>query len=121
VTPASGLTLPTSTIRNAASEALSVKILHKKLLVENRVIMDAEAMEGLLKNESEVSIKPLYKALLRYAEEAKKSSERFGREFSGQITIQGDADAPYILLKKVMYTCSLAGYPVIKLLVYKDE
>ena len=121
VTPAKGLTLPTSTINNATHEALSVKILEDKLLLENVVILEKESFLKVLKDNSENLIIPLHKALSRYAGEAKKSSEMFGRRFSGEISIHGDSKVPFAFLKKVMYTCGEAGYPAMKLLVYRDD
>lgn len=121
VTPASGLTLPTSTIQRPAIESLSVKILKDKLLLEDRLVMEGDAFKAISEKESGPLIAPLYEILFRYAEEAKKSSKMFGREFSGAITIHGDMKVPYKLLTRVMHTCGEAGYPVVKLLVYRED
>ena len=66
-------------------------------------------------------IAKLNQVLLKYTEEAKKSSEMFGKEFSGEITIQGDIGIPYKLLTRIMYTCGQSGYPNMNLIVYREE
>ncbi|HDL78199.1 MAG TPA: hypothetical protein ENH09_01345, partial [Bacteroidetes bacterium] len=42
-------------------------------------------------------------------------------KFRGEITIQGDKDIPFQLLKKVMYTCGQVGYNAMQLAVLKKE
>lgn len=121
VTPAPGLTLPTSTISNPATESLSVKILRDKLLVEDTLVLDPEAFREVLEDKEVAIIDPLQKILSKYAEETKRSAELFGGSFSGQVTIHGDSELPYSFLTRVMYTCGQAGYPVMKLLVYREE
>lgn len=121
VTPAEGLTLPTSTIENPAMEALSVKILSDKILVEDEVVLDNKAYVVAVKEESKGVIKSLYDTLALHAREAKELSEKVSSHFSGEITIHGDKGIPYNLLTRVMYTCTKAGYPVMKLLVYREE
>lgn len=121
VTPAKGLTLPTSSITIATHEALSIKILQNKLLLENTVILDGDDFKKVLKDDTKNLIDPLHKALLKHGNEAKKSAEMFGRLFSGEISIHGDSTVPFALLKKVMYTCGEAGYPTMRLLVYRSD
>jgi biopolymer transport protein ExbD len=45
----------------------------------------------------------------------------FEMGFKGKISIQGDKEIPYQLLKKVMYTCGQIGYNDILLAVMKIE
>lgn len=121
VTPAAGLTLPTSTIESPARESLSVKILADKILVEDEVVLNSVDYEKTVKDESKGLIKSLYNTLVLHAKEAKAVSEKVESSFSGEITIHGDKGIPYNLLTRVMYTCTKAGYPVMKLLVYREE
>lgn len=121
VTPAPGLTLPTSTITSPATESLSIKILSDKLLVEDTLVLDSEEFRTVLEDKKVALIAPLQKILSKYAEGTRRSTELFGGAFSGQITIHGDSNLPYSFLTRVMYTCGQTGYPVMKLLVYREE
>jgi len=118
VTPAEGLMLPTSSIEKNAKEALSVKVSQTTIMVENEIVVDQNGYVTLLA-QKDFMIEPLFKVLQKHAEEARKSSERFGQEFSGKISIQGDVAIPYNVLTRVMYTCGQAGYPMMNLVVYR--
>jgi biopolymer transport protein ExbD len=120
VTPATGLLLPSSSIEKNATEALSVKVSKTTILVENEVVID-ESMFASIMNQKEFMIDALFTVLKRNHDEAQKSSERFGTEFSGKISIQGDVEIPYNILTRVMYTCGQAGFPDMNLVVYRKE
>lgn len=120
VTPASGLMLPTSTVERTASEALSVKVSKNDISVEDRVVVDGRGYATVVQ-QKDFMIPLLHEALVSHAQEGRRAAERFGREFSGEITIQGDEDVPYNILTRVMYTCGQAGYPVMNLIVYRKE
>jgi biopolymer transport protein ExbD len=120
VTPAKGLLLPTSSVERNASQARDVKILHGSIVVEDRVIVGEKEYDALLA-EKGFMITQLFDVLTRYADEARKTEEMFGVPFSGEISIQGDVNVPYKILTKVMYTCGQAGYPVMNLVVYRND
>jgi biopolymer transport protein ExbD len=120
VTPANNLTLPKSTVERKAKEALGVKISRGTIIVENTLVLDKDAFIALL-DQKEFMIPPLYDALVSYAEEARKMATISGKEFSGEISIQGDVEIPYSILTRVMYTCGQAGYPNMNLFVYRKN
>ncbi len=120
VTPASGLLLPTSSVERTAKEAQSVKISNEHVVVENKIVLDAEEYKEVM-TQKDFMIPKLHEVLSKYADEARKSSEMYGKEFSGEITIQGDIGIPYKLLTRVMYTCGQSGYPIMNLIVYRKE
>jgi biopolymer transport protein ExbD len=120
VTPGKGLLLPTSTVERSAAQARDVKILRNRIVVEDRTVIGPEEYAELL-TKKEFMIDPLFDVLARFADEARKAAEMFGTEFSGEISIQGDVDVPYKIVTKVMYTCGQAGYPVMNLVVYRNE
>ncbi len=120
VTPATGLVLPTSTVERATDEALSVKISRRRVAVEDRIVIGEDRYKELLAQD-DFLVQELYDVLHKFAEEARKAAEMFGKEFSGEITIQGDVEVPYKVLTRVMYTCGQAGYPIMNLIVYKKE
>jgi biopolymer transport protein ExbD len=118
VTPAEGLLLPTSSIEKSAGEALSIKISQSSIMVENDVVLDANALKAV-EAQKDFMIEPLYKVLAERSKSARESAERFKTEFSGKISIQGDVAIPYNVLTRVMYTCGQAGYPMMNLVVYR--
>lgn len=120
VTPATGLTLPSSSVERTAKEALAVKISDNNIVVEDRLVVNPKKYQEVLK-QKDFMIAELQTVLSEFAEEARKSSEMFGKEFSGEITIQGDVGVPYSILTRVMYTCGQSGYPVMNLIVYRSE
>jgi biopolymer transport protein ExbD len=118
VTPSSGLVLPKSSVEKMAKEGVTVTMSQNGIMVENVVVVDKAAYEAL-KMQKEFLIAPLHEVLSRYADESRKGAERFGSEFSGRISIQGDVEIPYNILTRVMYTCGQAGYPNMNLVVYR--
>jgi biopolymer transport protein ExbD len=120
VTPATGLELPTSTIERTANEALNVKVSRNNIVVENTLVVDSVGY-GQLMEQKDFLIPSLQEVLQKFADEARKAAEMFGKEFSGEITIQGDVEVPYKVLTRIMYTCGQAGYPVMNLIVYRKE
>ncbi len=120
VTPATGLLLPSSSIERVAKNALSIKISTDKVVVEDVVVLEADEFKSVL-DQKDFMIEKLNQVLTKYTKEAKKSSEMFGKEFSGEITIQGDIGVPYKLLTRIMYTCGQSGYPNMNLIVYRKE
>jgi biopolymer transport protein ExbD len=86
--------------------------------VENPVV-DQKQFDEILR-QKDFMIQTLHDVLVKYAEEAKKMAEISGKDFSGEITIQGDVEIPYNILTRVMYTCGQAGYPKMNLFVYRQ-
>ena len=118
VMPANNLTLPKSSVERQAKESLSVKVARNTIMVENNLVLDTNDYKQLAE-QKEFMIQQLHDVLVKYSEEAKKMSQVSGKEFSGQITIQGDTEIPYNILTRVMYTCGQAGYPNMNLFVYR--
>ncbi|NLE02394.1 MAG: biopolymer transporter ExbD [Fibrobacter sp.] len=120
VTPANNLTQPKSSVEQKAKESLSVKVAKNTISVENALVID-DVEYKKIENQKDFLIKSLHDVLIRYSEEAKKMSSVTGKEFSGEITIQGDVEIPYNILTRVMYTCGQAGYPNMNLFVYRQN
>ncbi|MBD3421185.1 MAG: hypothetical protein GF398_13800 [Chitinivibrionales bacterium] len=120
ITPAEGLTLPASSIERTTGQALSVKISRNQIAVEDALVVDKQDYEAITE-QKDFMIQSLYEVLQKHAGEARKSAELFGKEFSGEITIQGDVEIPYNVLTRIMYTCGQAGYPVMNLIVYRKD
>ncbi|MDD5435505.1 MAG: biopolymer transporter ExbD [Nitrospira sp.] len=95
-------------------------------ITTNEIILDDNKIANLrdVLNSGESSIEGLEKKLLLKISleisEDKKASHN-GKVTERKITIMGDKDIPFTLLKKVMTTCSRAGYPAISLAVLQKD
>jgi biopolymer transport protein ExbD len=115
VQPSEYLTLPKSSVEKHPQVALDLVVSKEWIVLNNRPVAkvaDVLASKSLI-------IPSLQQELLKYANEAEKMQQRYGQEFSGAITIQGDKDLPYRVLVKVMATCGKSKYPNMRLLVYQ--
>ena len=54
-----------------------------------------------------------------FSEELGKLDSKMG--FRGKITIQGDRDIPFEVLKKIMFTCGQVGFNNMLLAVHQEE
>lgn len=72
--------------------------------VQNKMI-EASAIDS---NDSNF-IKPLFEELQKYNKENEKSPK------IGKVLFQADQDLPYSVVRKVMYTASMAGFPNLKM------
>jgi biopolymer transport protein ExbD len=117
----------------SASEALHLPVstseaYHKKAVT---ILLTREqiAVEGVSVGEvSEILRDPgpwipgLEKELLFHARKTQAISRANPSvEFMGKVTIMGDREIHFAILKKVMATCSKAGYPNIALAVLQKE
>ena len=105
--------LPDSTAEEKPRESVVVLVTERQVLVQGRPVAEIAAI-----NASERVIIPELKATLE---------AQTGRAFLGgqgddavaerEVTIMGDRDIPYSLLKKVMATCTAADYGRLSLAV----
>ena len=110
--------LPTSESKMDPRASLNIKINRDVIVLGNEEIASSR---HVLEN-PDLLIDPLYKRLLREADRSKFiASQNLSVKFQGEITIQGDREIPFLLLKKVMYTCSRAEYGNISLAVINKE
>src|SRR3990170_2577224 len=104
--------LPVSTSTDMAAPAPVVYVTMDKILVGNKLIADA----GTVLDSTEASIEDLEKEL-----SSQTAGMKEGARPERKIMIMGDKTIPFVLLKKVMVSCSNAGYPVITLAVIQRE
>ncbi len=115
---ANDLKLPASTAQKAPETASVVGLTREWVLLDGKKMA---RVNDVIKS-NDLLIKNLYLEL-----KAKRLiSERLATydskmKFRGEITIQGDKDLPFELLKKVMYTCGQVGYNNMQLAVIKKE
>jgi len=109
---AKALQLPESMAQKKPKETLVVMVNQDAILVQGHQVVDLhQPLPG------ERLIQPLRKELLRHAAHSKASSLQ---PFKGNITIMGDKQIPYTLLKRVMATCAESEYPHVSLAVLQQ-
>jgi len=118
VTVTQDLRLPESTAQKAPQPASVVAITNEYILIDERQVATLREV-----NESNELLIPRLadglKNLRAVSEAVGQMSNDMG--FTGKITIQGDKEIPYQILKKVMFTCGQIGYNDILLVVTKIE
>ena len=110
VTPADNLNLPASTSQQAPTPVTTIAI------ASNAILADGVA---LAKVESFATADSLtIPALLEWMHVQKGKSE--AGESGRTIMIQTDRDVPFNIMKRVMFTCSKAGYDDFSILVIHE-
>ena len=87
------------------------------ILVQGNKIVDVNSVIRSSKPE----IIPLKEALLNQAKRIIVKKTPDGKPINRDVTIMGDKEIPYKLLKKIMYTCTLASYGNISLAVMRKS
>jgi biopolymer transport protein ExbD len=110
---AKALSLPESYAELKPKETLTVLVNQRQILVQGHQVIDlSEPLpEGIV-------LPALRDELQRHAERAKSNALE---PFKGFITIMGDKEIPYTLLKRVMATCAKSEYPHVSLAVLRKN
>ena len=114
MTTSKDIILPVSSATKAPTVSSIVMINSDWILVDGRPL---ESINKII-NDNSLLLNNLYedlKAKRILAESAAKLDERM--VFRGEITVQGDENIPFQILKRVMYTCGQVGYNNILLAV----
>ncbi|HEB59353.1 MAG TPA: biopolymer transporter ExbD [Gammaproteobacteria bacterium] len=104
--------LPESAAEAKPRETVAIVVNNKDLLVQGKRVAE---VPRIMRDGRQGVIPALLKELQFHA----KRAARIHRDPKkrGKITIAGDRDIPYVLLKRIMLTCSQAGFPDIALAV----
>jgi biopolymer transport protein ExbD len=107
---AKGIELPESVAEISPRESVVVMVTDAEVLVQGKTVISVKQVSKT----GSVDIAPLKRALRGEADKRPvKSKQAAGRE----VTIMGDKEIPYNLLKKVMLSCTRAGFSKISLSV----
>ncbi|MEQ1875144.1 MAG: biopolymer transporter ExbD [Bdellovibrionia bacterium] len=123
--PSSEVRLPSSVSESASVESLKLTVSKSGIFVDDKKVIDLK--DGTIAKESVESndpqfIRPLFEELDKQAEKSKGiAAVNETVKFDGKITVQADSELNYELLRKVMYTATLAGYNDLKLAAVKPE
>lgn len=112
------LNLPESTAQKAPQTTSIIAITEESILLDGKMLTtvnDVMNNKGLMIPE-----------LLTELQKLKNLSERVGElssdiGFTGKISIQGDRELPYLIIKKIMFTCGKVGYNDMLLAVNKPD
>jgi len=103
--------LPLSTAEKLPKENLVIIVGDKNILIQGKKVAD---IESVMKSKNNI-IMPLMTALKGQLKS--KSTDKFKETVNKGVTIMGDKDVPYLLLKKIMISCSAANFTNISLAV----
>lgn len=118
MTVAPDLRLPTSTAKKPPTTASIIVITPEWIILDGKPLV---RVEDVLSSERLVIKKLLIGLSEKKAIADKLATLNPKMAFTGSISIQGDKDIPFRLLKKVMFTCGRVGYNNMLLAVVKEE
>lgn len=118
ISVAEDLKLPVSTAEKPPEVASVIAITENILLLDGKSLVDVASL-----TQSEKLIIPELFAELK---KLRSLSERVGAlsstiSFTGKISIQADRELPYLVIKKIMFTCGQVGFNDMLLTVSKPD
>ena len=108
--------LPESIAENKPRETVVVHISHDQILVQGTPVITVAQVDSLDGN----IIGPLKEALQRQSDRALRDAASADIA-SREVTILGDQELPYRILKKIMATCTDADYGKLSLAVIQKQ
>lgn len=107
-----GLRLPSSNTDKNPVNGIKISINHNELKIDTETlaqIKNDEFEANVMDPNDSNFIKPLFVAL------QKINNDSNNKDKSGKILFQADQELPYSIIRKIMYTASMAGFPNLKL------
>jgi biopolymer transport protein TolR len=114
LTPGNEIKLPESTVELQPKEMLTLKVNGRDIIVNGRKIADTSTV--LARNDETI---PELKEELNYLSARNPVQPNEKGQIERDITILGDKEIPYDLLKRIMATCSASQYTRISLAVIR--
>lgn len=112
IDPVDGLRLPSSNTDKNPVNGVKINLTQDELTIDKVLVAQIKnkEFESSSIDANDINfIKPLFEAL------QKINNNKINKETQGKILFQADQELPYSLLRKVMYTASMAGFPNVKL------
>ena len=110
--PPKTLDLPASYVENKPRETVAVIVTEDAVLVQGEFVISTDAV----RTAAETEIDAIMQRLLEQQSRVIGISER-ALSASGEVTVLADKTIPFEILKKVMSSCTYAGYENISLAV----
>lgn len=125
ISPSKNMVLPASTSINQPSEALRLMVTKEGIFLGDKPTgalvsfgVDGRLPASIVDKRDGRFISPLYNALVAEADKTKAiAAKNETVKFEGRLIFQADRSLSYDIIKKVMYTASMAGYQDFKLAV----
>jgi biopolymer transport protein ExbD len=117
IEPEAGIRLPASSTEKSPTNGIKISLTTNELKIDSKSLAkvnNKEIDKSAFEDSDNSFIKPLFAELQKINEN--KDDKRIGK-----ILLQADQQIPYLTLKKVMYTASLAGFPNIKLVTVVSQ
>lgn len=108
--------LPESIAEKLPKETIVVVVSAEDIIVQGRKVASVSSV----RNSNSLIIRPLQQALSVYAQRA-MAKRKSKKPFNGEVTIMGDKNISFLLLKKIMVTCAQARYGRISLAVMQKS
>lgn len=118
ISVAQDLKLPISTAEKPPEVTSAIAITEDLLMLDGKSIVAVNRLE----QDEKLIIPELFAEL----KQLRSLNERVGAisssfSFTGKISIQADRELPYLVIKKIMFTCGQAGYNDMLLTVNKPD
>jgi biopolymer transport protein TolR len=107
--------LPESIADQMPKETIVIMVSGEDIVVQGRKIADVDSVDKANRPE----ILALKEELERQSSKQLVKRTPDGKPIPREVTIMGDREIPYKLLKKIMYTCTKASYSNISLAVMR--
>lgn len=120
LTPDSNIRLPASAAMTDVTQAVKLNLSKSELKMDEKplaALSGARFKDSDLENSDKNFIKPLFEELDKLAKDP--AAPKHIKD--GKILLQADRDLPYSVLRKVMYTASMAGFAQLKLVTISGE
>jgi biopolymer transport protein ExbD len=111
VTPSTDLELPVSTSKKPPKVYSSINITRTNVIVEDMIVTTNDRITA----SGDFLIKDLFTVMKSLKTKTKDTTN------AGKLLIQADKEVPFAIVKKVMFTCSKAGFEDFKVLVVQNE
>ena len=112
--PAKALKLPESVAEQKPKQTLVIMVNDRSILVQGRVVARVAEVNA----STALIISPLREELGHQAARA-RALQTARTPFRGEVTVMGDKEIPFELLKKIMVTCARSDYGRISLAVLR--
>lgn len=108
------LTLPTSVAKKIPKETITLSVTRDAIILQGKKVIDV----NVALNSNESVLLPLQNALIEHT--SKRLFTEVDKKQGFAVTIMGDENIPYRLLRKILATCRQANYTKIAFAAFRQ-